>query len=671
MVTSPYDNLPVGNSTDSTSASATQEKDSAAGAAELQENNTQETLQYVEVPLEQEQEPEQKTEKSLYKKLAAQAAESDAYIAATAQATESDAYIAAASPRSTEDETYSTAAPHAKYNTYDTYEINEQNSSARKPATRIPLADDISSEVQEKPRITLSPMKDAPQYENISINNRLSMKEYIVPFEETLLVPDSMPDMKKILFTEANIRLLHPGKTRYKKGEQISGDITLYTVYIPDSDVEVPVDVVKSTVPFRTDKYPDSPATSTFKITASVKSTSAEFLNERKFTVRGEILLRFTEITDKELPVFKECSDTRLVPLRKTATVSSLIFETDDIAEISQEINIDEACPAPERILKETISITEGHRQITAGKLVINGVIRSDILYCGTLDGRQQLSCISNKTEFTQFITINGNCSEELLRTEFTADGLRITINGEREFLLEGKVHILVYGYENKEVSMISDAYHKTCDISFDTSHHMLSSLDGVSSGEISSREIVNIDESSLKPSELLCGSGRITSMSASPENSRILLNGSVQSELLALSEDGVPFIIPAAIPIRSPLDMPENATSGDVSTEIFASIKELRFDEINSRQIEINIRISISVWVSHNEKFTVLENFSFEDCDKPQRRISMVLYTVGPEDSIWDIAKKYKSDIEMLAEINAIDADKPLPEGMKLLIAR
>lgn len=48
-----------------------------------------------------------------------------------------------------------------------------------------------------------------------------------------------------------------------------------------------------------------------------------------------------------------------------------------------------------------------------------------------------------------------------------------------------------------------------------------------------------------------------------------------------------------------------------------------------------------------------------------------MALYVVDRNDTLWDIAKKYKSDIHTLAEFNQIDASAPLPEGMKLFITK
>lgn len=47
-----------------------------------------------------------------------------------------------------------------------------------------------------------------------------------------------------------------------------------------------------------------------------------------------------------------------------------------------------------------------------------------------------------------------------------------------------------------------------------------------------------------------------------------------------------------------------------------------------------------------------------------------MVIYIVKPEDRLWDIAKKYKSTVETIAEINHLE-EESLQPGQKLLILK
>ena len=693
MNTSPYDNLPVGSQKSAGNADLTQE------AAD--------TLEYVEIPFDDEhsnhtdaamgedtshqifaeQQTSQSAEKQNHEESPVQTAAVEPAPVQTAQQPflkQEDSQEGSQEPpeNQAQPQSPSQTVPTPHRGSARTFAQEHPQNSAQ-AFTQNPDSEDsriIESfsanqalQVDNSSYTKLSPMDNSPVYEKLFIKNRFNTGQYILPFEETLLVPDTMPDIEKILFAEGNVNPAQPGKTSYKKGDSISGDITLFTVYRPDKKSGSPVDVIKSTVAFKTDKcWENSPAGS-FKASVSVKSLSSEMVNERKFTAKGELLIEFTEIAPKELLVFKDSRDKDLIFLRKTIRAADLIFETEDQTEISQEINIKDDCPSPVKILKEIIHIVENHKQITAGKLIINATIHSDILYEGILDGENKLFGITNKTEFTQFTVLKENCDAELVKASFISDGLKIKISGENEFLLEGQVRTIVRGYENKDIHMVSDAYHKQRDIKFDISRQFLTAVKGTVSGEISSREIVNIEDSSKTPDELLCGNVIITDISARPEKSRIIIEGSLKAKLLALDEDKEPFLIESSIPLRGSLEMPEQETADceSLSTEITAEVKDFWFDEINSRQLEINVSIAISVWVSMQEFFDTLENFAFAEQDNPPKRISMALYTVGRGDTLWDIAKRYKSNAASLSELNQIDETKPLPEGMKLLISK
>ena len=107
------------------------------------------------------------------------------------------------------------------------------------------------------------------------------------------------------------------------------------------------------------------------------------------------------------------------------------------------------------------------------------------------------------------------------------------------------------------------------------------------------------------------------------------------------------------------------------LNINVSAAVKEFWFDSINSRQLEINIGVSLEVWAIGQKNFTTLENLCFTETKTPKKRVSMAIYVVGGTDTMWDIAKRYKTDTESLVQLNQLDAEKPLTEGTKLLIMK
>ncbi len=98
-------------------------------------------------------------------------------------------------------------------------------------------------------------------------------------------------------------------------------------------------------------------------------------------------------------------------------------------------------------------------------------------------------------------------------------------------------------------------------------------------------------------------------------------------------------------------------AEASDESTaDISASLKEFWFDSINPRQLEINVSVSIEVRAIGRENFTTIDSLRFVESESPRKHISMALYVAGRGDTMWDIAKRYKTDEKTLSRLNGID---------------
>lgn len=519
-------------------------------------------------------------------------------------------------------------------------------------------------------------------YDNIRLRNRRRTWNYTLPFDETLLVPDTMPDMIQILFSEGRVTPSQPGKTHYSSSDTYSGEILLFTVYRPDGGEGTPVDVVRSTITFETSacwgtssSQNTSPSQADsdriYYATVCLKEVEPSRLNERKFQVRGKLCIAVTEIQKTELHVLRDSSDKNLILKQEKKEAADLIFETEEFADIEQEIAVEEGQPQPVRILKESFTITETHRQISSGKLIINGLLQIQILYLGEDDEREnQLCCRREKTEFTQFIPLQSQLNSDLIKVDFSGDGLKLAIENQDTFQLEGQVRIQIHGYGSKQIPVASDAYHKEKSIHFDRKVEALSCLTDVLSGEISAREVVNLTQQDQHPEKLICGSILPSNISVHPEHGRIVIEGTVPVRILSLDENGQAFVIKSEVPLRGALNTsasPEALQEADLFT--CSAIKDFWIDTINSRQIEINVNAIIEVWISETREFTSLEHFTARGEDPQQP--AMAIYITSAGDSLWDVAKHYQCDADALVQLNQIDGDAPLTEGVKLLIVR
>lgn len=121
-------------------------------------------------------------------------------------------------------------------------------------------------------------------------------------------------------------------------------------------------------------------------------------------------------------------------------------------------------------------------------------------------------------------------------------------------------------------------------------------------------------------------------------------------------------------LPLNFSVDVPDLEQGCNINTDIDIIRDDFVIDGrggVNSNiDLEFNIDISKTVAINVIDQIEVDETRQKEIC-------SMIIYFVKPGDSLWKIAKKFKSTVEDIARVNNIeDVDKIYP-GQQLFIPR
>lgn len=92
--------------------------------------------------------------------------------------------------------------------------------------------------------------------------------------------------------------------------------------------------------------------------------------------------------------------------------------------------------------------------------------------------------------------------------------------------------------------------------------------------------------------------------------------------------------------------------------------------EKINSKQIELNATILVTSEVMRPMPFKVLKNPAFEVIQNGSAPQPMAVYIARREDNLWKIAKKFKTTMASIRQINQLE-EEDVREGQKLLILR
>jgi LysM repeat protein len=467
--------------------------------------------------------------------------------------------------------------------------------------------------------------------------------------------------------------------------------LVLQTLYVPEhATAEDPIVAIESKVPFKNETEMKAGPHSNLVVTPSVESVDCTVVNERKIRVRASLLFGVKEYGSVDVDVFEGLKDEELQMRKEKIGLTEVAARKTESIDVQENFTLEDRMPEILQILKYDVSVVENHKQLTKEKAVINASVYCNVMSLGTeKDGDAEADSAAGevtpvfyqgKTEFTQFIRLDGDgipgdSHPAGSKVGFAVDSLNLAAkedgNGKRNLLaLDMSVNTELELYKNVEKEVVTDVYHHLKDLEYETEELGSMTLGGSGAAEVSAREIVNIPERYGSVGQVVFISGRVSEKRALIDQTRSIVEGVVTADLICVSADAgkAAFSVTQEIPFRSAVEIP--GVTPEMTADNDIVLKELWFDKLNNKQIEVNASVLVSTAVSRQEKHHLVKSISFPDGSQDNAPLSgIVLYIARSGDNIWNIAKKYRTTIDELKRINDLESEKEIGAGTKLLI--
>lgn len=175
-----------------------------------------------------------------------------------------------------------------------------------------------------------------------------------------------------------------------------------------------------------------------------------------------------------------------------------------------------------------------------------------------------------------------------------------------------------------------------------------------------------------IEPEQVFSVSGRIEVDVIKPEKNKINIKGVAVVFLIYLSKDLQDIIKNTTSQI--PFDVKLDIEGVEETDRAFANIEieNISFSIISISEVELRIRLAIEVWIKRGLSKEILSDLELvEEIKKEEERLASVyIYTVQKGDTLWKVAKKYRTTVEKIIDFNQIEKEEIVP-GQKLLIVK
>jgi len=245
--------------------------------------------------------------------------------------------------------------------------------------------------------------------------------------------------------------------------------------------------------------------------------------------------------------------------------------------------------------------------------------------------------------------------------------------DGEKRigFSVEGSLGTQIELFKQTGGQIVTDVYHEEKTLLFDHANTEIMTVCGCGSGDTSIREIMNIPDNLGEINEIVYGIWNIENIETDIEPGKGVVSGFAKFKLLCQigEEEKEYYVAEQQVPFRVSMEIVGVNENMELSADV--QLKNVWFDKINGKQAEVNGGISVSAIVYEQREYETIENPAFLMCESDEKNIpSIVLYIVKPGDSLWKIAKLFKTTVDAIKDVNELESDM-IMAGSKLLIVR
>lgn len=494
----------------------------------------------------------------------------------------------------------------------------------------------------------------------ITLNQVVGRKRENRLIESDVIVNDVKPDVLSVISTNGIVNIY---KTEVmEKKIKIDGAINTYVIYMAD-DEQSSMRSLNTSLNFtqlvEVDNVNQSMDAS---VSINIKNFDTKIINGRKLNVKANIEINVDTYSNEKFEVvtgIEKNSDIQV--LNNTQRITSLIGSGTNKVSAKDTIAIDSADDLAE-IMKVDFKISNEETKISYNKVLSKAEATIEIMYL-TEDNR--VNTVSTKMPIMGFIDIqnvNENCECEV-QNNLVNIAINPNVTSEHSISIETEIEVSCAAYETKEIDIIEDMYSISKAIRFSKKE-----INAVTErNKIQDTYMMN---ENIRIPEL---TGRVLNINTNPSinnmqprNGKIIYEGNVNLEILFEQNSRINM---QTVDLPFKFDVVSDKIESKSNIETTLEVKRNDFT-IRDGIIEVTIGIEFNVSEQKNQVLNIIDNVNIEDAEETSI-YSMVIYFVKPGDSLWKIAKDFKSTVEDIAKINNIEDANKISVGQQLYIPR
>ena len=486
--------------------------------------------------------------------------------------------------------------------------------------------------------------------------------------EQDILVPDSKPDVMKVIMVNATPYILN--KEIQNDKVKIDGKINYFIIYKTSNDILNTRGLYMS-YPFTANiPIKDINKDMNLYMKIDIGNIIYSLPNERKIQVKSEVICSYEYSNNMKLDIIENFYDKyNIQTKKKTCKCMNYLLEKNSIIASREEVLLANDNQNFYEILNIHSRIQNTDYKESYNKIMVKGDIALDILYLSE-ENNSTINKMPLEIPFSGMIELDNINDKSKFDIDYNIKDLSIRCNLEnitsKMMEVDYQIEVCVKMYEEEEISYVEDFYSQTNEIKADFKKISPLASKVLSSKSLDIKENVNnVLDNNYK---ILDYSILLNNLHSKENNGVIVIDGNVKVDMLLQNIDtGEIENKNFEVLINESISNEKINNNNSIDIELCVEKTNIL---LSGRDIEIKMRINIKI--AEDSKLDINYTEQLEMLDECTDNLnSMYIYMVKSNDTLWSIAKKYKTTENNIMQINSLSDINTINENQKLLIIR
>lgn len=499
-----------------------------------------------------------------------------------------------------------------------------------------------------------------------------------ITLDEDRNIPDSQPDIEKIILKSSEVRL---EETKVMEDKvSIRGTLFVRILYVGDNhgnslsrfEAEMPFEDIVN--------VEGAHPTDVSEVYVDSKDITCSIINSRKVNLQVvlTLLVNVEKTGEREFEnsVLTENLPETLEYRKKTKNILETCLLKKDIYRVREDVELPSNLPNIAHVLWDYCRPINVEIKPYDEKLAVTGEVLLFVLY--EAEGEEGMTQWYETSFLFSGEVECRECREEMIsdthvtcarsEVELTTD-----LDGENRLLsVDLALDLFIKLYQEKQIQVLTDVYGVREEVIPQTGTCHFKSLQTRNSGKCRSSEHLHVNEEGTRILQICHSEGNVKVDEIHPVENGISVDGVVEVQILYITaDDKIPFsCVTGNVPFHFVSEVAE--MEADSRYEVDVTLEQLTTTITSGDEIEVKVVLGIHTIVFGSSTETIITDIRIEPVDPVTIKSlpGMIGYFVAPGDTLWQIGKQYYVPVSRIKELNGLPQDELTP-GMKLVIMR